>query len=343
MKIVLHFGMPKTGTSSIQNTLAKNTLPGFVYLPWRSPNHTGLLALLFEDRPHTVGAFSLGPDPTKRVQSLREVWLPKTEAFLAAERDETVLISGERGFAVPKVAKQRIRDFLGQYTDDLQVYVYIRSPVSYIQSALQQNVKTGLGSFELRDIWPHYRRRIEELESVFGREAVNLVHFDRQTLADGDVVSDFCARIGIPVSKIQIERANESISLTTLGLMHAYRTLTRNDPIHKAMHSMRIDAHLVHKLEQAGAGKFEIAKSWIDPLLAEQAADIAWIENRMGHAILDAPSVSPEAIGSFDDLMAIARRQTKALKSLILESFDTEGTEDNVLRSGLLMLRGLAV
>ena len=52
-RAILHIGMHKTGSSSIQETLARVPLQGAVYLLPETPNHSAVLSQAFEPKPRS--------------------------------------------------------------------------------------------------------------------------------------------------------------------------------------------------------------------------------------------------------------------------------------------------
>jgi len=65
MKIVIHPGMHKTGSSAIQNHFFETAYPGLRYARWNGSNHSGLFVLLFQE-PELLASYwgfkSMGPE-----------------------------------------------------------------------------------------------------------------------------------------------------------------------------------------------------------------------------------------------------------------------------------------
>lgn len=306
MKLILHLGMPKTGTSSVQDTFYTHETDQFSYMKWRAPNHSGLLALLFLDNAHKQAGFQFADNPEQEVEKQRAEWLQVLPGYFAEKRNHTVLFSAESGFVVPTVARERMRDFFSNYANEIKVIVYLRPPVSFMESSLQQNVKTGQGPVELSQQWPRYRERVGDLDRIFGRENVTLVKFDRKTLIGSDIVKDFAARIGEVVPADRIVHSNESLGLKSLAFMHLLRREVRPGTQQERALLQRSLNLLVAQLQGVGP-KMVLDAAIMNRVLDDQKEDLDWIEARLGAPLRDTPQQSENAISSVDDLYNIAQ------------------------------------
>ena len=201
--------MHKTGSTSIQNTFAANAPEGFAYLPWHGPNHGGLLRLIADPEVGKYPPFCNTSAPERAAAAARAKWLPQVRAaFEPSATHHTVIFSAERLFPSSPQVKRNFQEFLRDLCSDVRVIAYIRPPASKAVSSVQQRLKTSDADARLANLWPHYRDRIEALDHVFGREAVEPVLFSRDTLKNGDVVADFAERIGANLPPEDILQAN---------------------------------------------------------------------------------------------------------------------------------------
>ena len=216
MRIVIHAGMHKTGTSSVQDFFFEHSPAEIAYPNWLEANHCGLFILLFEDLDRLAayhGFHARGPDFTATLPALREKNMARMSAFLDANRHRTVLISAE-DISSPEFrsATARMRDFLSQWTNDIEVIVYVRSALDFAVSAFQQILKdSGMQRLDLEFLWPHFQDRIGGLDKIFGRERVAVRLYDRESMKQGDIVSDFfdALRLQAPGLPTRIEHSPE--------------------------------------------------------------------------------------------------------------------------------------
>lgn len=316
MRIIVHAGMPKTGSSAIQASMSKLDAPGLAYLPSPGLNPGPVLATLFEDSPEKHRAFAFRPNPAAAVENIRKTWLPQIEEALSERGAETVLVSSERIFNVPPEVKQRMYEFFAARRADVSCIVYVRPPASYLSSAFQQNAAAGDGPLALDKVWPRYRQRIGALDRAFGRDKVDAVKFDRACLHGGDAVLDFAHRIGVHMPEDKLISVNESRPLQAIAVMYAIRRL-REDGARLPRLAPRDQADLSETLAALGADKFSLAPGLIEPVMAQFADDLAWIEERLGQPMGEMPKASENAISSTEQLMDIARAQKPALTDLL--------------------------
>lgn len=318
MRIFIHAGMPKTGSSAIQASMSKFQAPNWGYLPWRGINHGPLLMTLFEDHPERHRLFASRPDPAAEVDRTRAEWLPQVEAALANTGPETVIISSERIFNMPPEAKQRMADFLRSRRSEIQVIVYVRPPVSYLSSAFQQNIASGAGPLDLGRTWPRYRARIGALDRIFGRRNVKAIKFQRDTLVGGDAVLDFAHQIGVDFPPEKVINTNESRPLQAVAVIYAMRIAGQNGA---DLPKLAPRDHTALALALAGLGqdKFALAAGITDPLMAQNSEDVDWIEQRLGQPMRVAEKTAQSAVQSVDDLLMVAHGQRAGLAAMVAD------------------------
>ncbi|MEM1101165.1 MAG: hypothetical protein AAGH73_06505, partial [Pseudomonadota bacterium] len=139
MRTVLHIGLPKTGSTSIQEnfTLHHDTLKGH-----------GILFPLLEGRflhPFHVRRVLLAGD----IQSLRRPAHREVKAVeTLREIERAVALKPEVLFLSSEDIAARFETFdvlkrnMDRFSDDTRVLAYFRDPVSYYRSMVQHHVKS---------------------------------------------------------------------------------------------------------------------------------------------------------------------------------------------------------
>lgn len=222
MKIVIHVGMHKTGSSSIQHTFARYSDSSFEYVDFEVANHSPLLVLLFGNLD-TITGYSYfgarGAEFCSKLPELREKYFDQIARQLDKSSGKTILFSAEDMSSSKFEGENfRLEKFFRQWTDNISVIAYARGPGGFMVSAFQQILKSGQIVFPAL---PHYRNRFEQIDNIFGRENVTIREFARTKLIDGDVVKDFAqiAQVRTPPED-QIVRSNESLSLEATALLY---------------------------------------------------------------------------------------------------------------------------
>ena len=323
MKIIIHVGMHKTGSSSIQHTFSRLSHPDIEYIKWSiGGNHSALYVLLFEDLEKLSGHHSFkarGPEFTRTLPALRKQWHARVSAQLAEAGDRTIVFSGE-DISSPAFGNgpKRLRDFFSDWSTDISVIGYARPPASFMSSMFQQLLKGGsTPDLVDRGVSPRYRARFERIDSIFGRNTVHLKEFSPSRLVSGDVVQDFASEIGVaPLQDDQIIRDNESLSLEAAAILYVQRKMGQGfvqgfEGAHAA------NSSFIARLARIGRRKLAFSTQMLAPILEKQRDDIAWIEDRLGHPFSEPGAAHRDAIDSLDDLVDIAMGQFDAVQELL--------------------------
>ncbi|MCO5977541.1 sulfotransferase [Ideonella oryzae] len=187
--VVVHIGLNKTGTSSLQDFLALNTdalrAEGICYprAGREGAAHHGLSAWL--------GSPEADADPTAspvaqallaEMQGLPRVWL-SSEDFHA---------QGLRG------ARNLARLLQGH---SVRIVLYLREHLAYLASWYQQNVQASALSCSFASFCHFTHKPLSEVADtwgqVFGHGQLTLRLYDRRSLVGGDMLLDFAAQVGL--------------------------------------------------------------------------------------------------------------------------------------------------
>jgi hypothetical protein len=278
---VLHVGMHKTGTSSIQTMLYRHLSDKrFHYANLEGENQSVPIYSLFCDQPedyYIIRALGWGPEEVAAYNDRNRKSL--IDGFKSQRADIVELISGEDIGAMSVAELVRLKEFLDQYFTRIQIIAYIRSPASYIRSALQETIRDGNTRLDLACCDPNYMR-FQAFETIFGKENFILRPFMQKHLFENDVVKDFCHVLGIQYNNIcEPIRDNESMSLEALKLLyvfHRFRGLENgpNRYIEKEL--------LVAALRGVGRTKFDISAELYRPILERNRPGLRYVGDYMG-------------------------------------------------------------
>jgi len=323
-RIIVHIGMHKTGSSSIQQTLHTGLAdPAFEYADLDKPNHSQGVYSLFCDSPETYHAHR------KRGWGEEEI-----EQFNAATRERvlqgfkgckapTVVISGEGICHLEKAELIQFRDFLADYFTEIEVVGYVRPPGSFMESMFQQRVKGSLNRLNAKSLYPKYQKKLGKFDMVFGPQNVHLWKFDPKSFPSGDVVLDFCCRLGIDMHPRAVRRVNEALSKEALSVLFAYRKF---GPGYGVGPDAIPDNHrLAMALRAITGGKIRLAPDVVRRVLDTKREDIQWMEERLGESLAESLQESDDDVRSEADLLCIHPSTVEALKGLVGEEFLPEG------------------
>ena len=346
MKIIIHAGMGKTGSTTVQRTFSRLRQAVYAY-PLADAGianiHSRLFTLCFSAEDSILDAFPNSGDSQRQLRCKRRDLRRRLDAAMASAARPALLISTEYlSFGQGRKWNDMVRrfaDYCRQHSDDMEVYAYVRPPVSYMESALPQTLRTAV---DLRHApllqWPQYRKGFAPLDACFGRERVHLIPYDRARLKGGDVVLDFAARIKVPLHKSQVLQANESVPLETTSLLYAFRTLLpqRKPALWRAE---KRNAFVAALATIGGNGKLRLAPQLVQPILQREQADLKWLTARIGQCLTEPPPAQAhEQIASLNDMLAIAEAQTEKVEALAQQTAPPGSTKRQRLLHALTAL-----
>lgn len=230
MKVVLHIGIEKTGTTAIQSFLSDNRkelrTEGFAYLESTGlPSNRKIATYSFDedrsdDHHQMLGIVDAEP---------RKHW---NEEFVTAFKNEienldssihTIVISNEQLHSrLERITEiERVKALLAPHCDEIEVLVYLRRQDQLATSLYSTALKCG-HSFDtiLPNVAPetHYYNfeiLLNKWAEVFGQENIKARVFDKAELLNSDLLEDFLCHAGmssINMNNKQLPgRQNESL------------------------------------------------------------------------------------------------------------------------------------
>lgn len=296
---LIHIGMHKTGSTSIQRTFAKYADDAWRYVDLGHPNHSRALALAFRDPP--APRFVRGRDPAQLRKDMRRA----LKAQLALD-DRSVILSAEDLSYFPADSIKALLGLLSRHVDCYRVLGYLREPTSLVSSSFQELLKRRLPNLDHAQRFPKYKKRLAPWVAQAGRENCDFVLFDRAHLRDGDLLRDFAHRVGVSPDYAvdHAASANEGMSAELAALIFAIRCRIDQDqgqqPPVEAMRRM------MKGLADFGAGKLGFSEDSLQDAFAENADQIAWAEDALGCAFPDANLAGRLCFDNSSELRAYA-------------------------------------
>jgi hypothetical protein len=300
-RIILHAGLHKTGTTSVQENCARHAellqqhgivYPSFNFRERRINNHSDPLAGVFSSRPLAYGMVrrqGVEDDPSVAISAFTEQF----DAILAEPRGETLLLSAEMVADFNPDDVGALKQRLLESTDRLQVVAYVRSPQSSLASILQQRALAGIAGTP-QDLTDVVRNRFERLQRAFP-DILELHNFHQAVLHPGGLVGHFLELIGLPpgiISSLDFSHANSRISAEAYRLIEAINLAYPHGG--SAEHGVKRHYHDMSSLQALPGQAFRIDASADQELVAALARESAWLENALGWTF---PAYAAEAGG----------------------------------------------
>ncbi len=244
MKVLIHAGLPKTGSSTIQATFENNREKlrrgGILYPKFNGDGeiagHWQLAALWYDNIDADVQKGLLN-----RLQKCggRDLIPHVTETLAAdferakAEGLDVVLSYEHLGDPAPIAGLRNLKAFIDTYASDISVFAYIRHPFELFPSSVQQHLKSLDGS--LIRLFAERMLSIDSTIAVFGRERVTLRLYAPRLFRGGGLVEDLCAWIADktdrePISLDWLPPRNESLNAVSCGVLAYLRRMLDGSP-----------------------------------------------------------------------------------------------------------------
>lgn len=299
-RIIVHFGFPKTGTTTIQNVFHAQRESLLererVLYPALNPNLTNALCTMFLDNPLNHISNKMAGLSLVEAQSLGEDYRAQLEAEVNAASWDTLLLSAEGLSNLGAANLGRLREWLGQWADEVELFACVRDPLAYTASVIQQIMKGGPTLAELYDELPlpNYQGKLSNAIRAFGRENVRIYAFEDAIRSQGGVVAEFARQARLSEERAldlaaRAERDNESLSGFGVAVLDALNTI-RPMFVDGQRNPERSGRELMY-LTRLRGGRFQLPADMSAKVLSLTRDDVAWLNEAFGTALyLDADS-----------------------------------------------------
>lgn len=138
---IVHAGLHKTGTTSIQGSLANYKDKHTIYADLGRPNHSIVLKTLF----HPANLFkhwaNLGLSPAEHRKLVDHYHLKLNRQL--QQKHSRILFSGEEISTLDPESLGRMKSHFKEQGRDIEIVVFVREPLSMTASIIQEFVKWG--------------------------------------------------------------------------------------------------------------------------------------------------------------------------------------------------------
>ena len=290
-RAVVHIGINKTGSTAIQNALFSartRLLAGArILYPSIAANQSIHLWTIFREDPHPV-LQRIEPDAVDEasVARVRKRFLAALEEDFANPDWDTLVISAEdlSRFYAPDVS--RFIKWLIERVDDIRVVAYVRHPVDWTRSMVQEQLKQGetLDQVCGNVPRPEWQLRFAPWLNAVGFKRFHLVCFDEARAATEGIMASFCAAANLPYEKVlplaPTTLINESMSHEAVLLVDS---LNRQRPLY-------LDGKLSPERRWFGidvmmtvpGNKFSLTPEQEEQARIVSRPDLRWLNGRFG-------------------------------------------------------------
>lgn len=342
MKFVVHAGMHKTGSTSIQQAFYQKAGKDYAYIDVGNPNFSIPMFLMFEDEAHfqsNIIVKAMGRSQEELIEE-RATLHAQVDAQIMNCPSGLMMFSGEdiSGYNVRIV--ERFAAYLRKYSDDLHVFTYVRPPCGYMESAFQERLKRSYVDMSPEKLWPRYMPRFKNMIAGFGRENLTFVPFEKACLASGDVVTDFAFRTGLPCPIGPQRSYNESLTAEAVSLLYHFRKHISPEP-QNSQDGFKTELRFIKQIGTIGTTKLRFGKEFLQKGRHKFRDDWEFAKELCGSPLRERRDSGDGFITTEADLETLALATLPDLKDLIWKKGGTgRGSLTDCLKELLALAEG---
>ena len=214
-QVVLHIGMHKTGTTSVQSALSGYARRGVKYASFSEVNHSVPMHTIFSESRADYHVWKRRGFSPIQIEEERKKYLKILEDDVKDRSCSRLIISGEDiGTLMPSDQSAIVQWFQDRRVD-LKILALVRSPIAYASSVAQEIIRGG--STEIPLVRPHYKSRLDTFSKLLPVGSVVVGSYDDLS-SSGRLFSFFEKQLGVTLPRNA--RLNQSRSLQAILLTH---------------------------------------------------------------------------------------------------------------------------
>lgn len=249
--LILHIGTPKTGTTSIQEFLHANRSifadQGIAIPQLLGAKNHRWLAILSREVHKDASFGPLKGVPSDQIEAIKKTKAEELRAFVRKTGVPKYVASSEFLAALNQREIHRLKNLLSGIFTNIEILVYIRSPIGLAISAMGERLKRG----DIINSLPHpsevgmadHRKLIQKWSNGFGADKINVRILEKNFLINSDLIADFIAQVGAKIDPASTRSLvkNEALSFPALKILSHMNSAvpripnSRNNPARRTL------------------------------------------------------------------------------------------------------------
>lgn len=290
-RAILHIGIDKTGSTTIQNTLhqAHRELlqEERILYPSIAANHSVFLTTVFHEKPPKIlPLIDSRANNKAAIGRLKNEYFDQFNTDLIKHNWRTIILSAEGLCDSPPNAILSLLEWITPHVEEIEVVAFVRHPVDWTRSVVQERLKMGFTLKQLSDTLPapRWQQRFTPWIDLVGLKNMKIISFEDARARDG-ILAHFLRAASLPYERIitllpDTVRANKAMSMEAALLISS---LNRQRPL-------LVDGKVSHERAWPGIDRlmsipgnpFQLSRSDIARAKERNRDDVRWLNDLLG-------------------------------------------------------------
>lgn len=232
-EVILHIGLHKTGSTSIQKALKGYKKNGVKSIAFEEENHSIPMYTIFSENRYNYHIWKNAGLCKDDIDKKRDEYFDILKSEFKVNNSETLIISGEDLSVLNNSEVKALSEFFRSQQVVTKIICYVREPLSWIVSAAQQQIKMGRHISNLDNI---YKSRLENYIQYFGKKNIRIFEYQKTIESENSIVTHFSRTLSIDLK--DPKRTNQSISPLQFSLIHCLNKLQLQSTRHQTWHAI---------------------------------------------------------------------------------------------------------
>ena len=221
-EVILHIGVHKTGTSSIQNALRDFDDGDTFYARLHYDNHSIAMHTIFSNDYRNYHVWKAQGINGVELDKLREQLVHSLQSQITRQDRKRLIICAEDICILTDGEKKNLIEFITTHGVTPKIVCYVRDPAELSASAFQERVKAGFNEGSL-DPYPSFEKLLAPFWRLTNKNNVIVRYFSRENMEENCVVKDFCNVLNMNIENVT--DLNESLPSSALKLIFNFNNL----------------------------------------------------------------------------------------------------------------------
>ena len=230
-QLILHIGIHKTGSTSIQAALKGYNKNKVKYVAFEEINHSIPMYTIFSENRYNYHIWQKVGISNEDIDKKKNTYLNILMKEFMNNKVETLIISGEDLSGLKDHEVKKLSEFLTAQQITTTVICYVRDPLSWAVSASQEMAKNGGTTPNLDNM---FEFRIQKYIKYFGKKNIKVFDYEKSSVSEKSIVRHFSRELSIDLK--DLPHANKSLNPLQFSLLQNLnnikfkekRHLTRN-------------------------------------------------------------------------------------------------------------------